>query len=138
MTEDIVDMPTWFNRTFAATKGPRSSLALRITIFFSCFFSCALVTFSFLCYRHPASLFSNPTLDFNPGYSAHRQKEAVANIVGGNHKAQSKTDGRAIPKICLGIASVARNGSRYFKNAVGSVVEGLDKSERKRLHLILS
>jgi len=42
-----------------------------------------------------------------------------------------------IPNVCVGIASVARDGSRYFKHVVGPVLEGLDKSEREGLHLIL-
>lgn len=46
--------------------------------------------------------------------------------------------GSDYPQICLGFATIARKGARYFKSAVGSVLEGLSEEERADIHLILS
>jgi len=41
------------------------------------------------------------------------------------------------PKLCVGIASVARDGARYFRTSVGSLLEGLTKEEREDIYVIL-
>lgn len=41
------------------------------------------------------------------------------------------------PGLCVGIASIARHGVRYFKSTVGTVLEGLSEAERADIHLIL-
>ncbi|KAJ5720927.1 uncharacterized protein N7483_008861 [Penicillium malachiteum] len=41
------------------------------------------------------------------------------------------------PELCVGIATVARRGARYFKSTVGSLLEGLSEEERSGINLIL-
>ncbi|THC96040.1 hypothetical protein EYZ11_004461 [Aspergillus tanneri] len=41
------------------------------------------------------------------------------------------------PQLCLGVATIARKGARYFKSAVGSILEGLSEADRAEMHLIL-
>ena len=40
-------------------------------------------------------------------------------------------------RLCLGIPNIARKGVRYFKHTVGTLLEGLDETERADIHLIL-
>ena len=40
-------------------------------------------------------------------------------------------------RLCLGIPTIARKGVRYFKHTVGTLLEGLDETERADIHLIL-
>ena len=41
------------------------------------------------------------------------------------------------PKLCIGIASVARPGEQYIRSTVGSLLEGLDGQQRKEIHLTI-
>lgn len=39
------------------------------------------------------------------------------------------------PKLCIGIASVARPGEQYVRSTVGSLLEGLSEQQRREVHL---
>lgn len=93
-------------------------------------------------YRDPTSLFFNPRQAYVPAYSAVREQEAEAfvdastdnspHLAGqliGSYSNDNKT-------LCVGIASVARKGARYFRTTIGSLLEGLNAQEREEIYLI--
>lgn len=115
------------------------SHALRVLLFFFAFF--ALLTFYVRSqsYRDPTSVFFNPWTAYDPDYTAIRLKEADEYIESVNNNVTEATVPKAgeKPGLCVGIASIARHGVRYFKSSVGTVLEGMSEAERADIHLIL-
>lgn len=73
-----------------------------------------------------------------PEYSSVREGEADAYIQAAATAAPYRSNGPGSNKtLCVGIASVAREGARYFRTSVGSVLEGLTEKERESVFLIL-
>ncbi|KAF7183926.1 hypothetical protein CNMCM7691_004416 [Aspergillus felis] len=77
---------------------------------------------------------------YEPAYSALRAEQANSFLERANnntlpHHFQSKAS--VHPTMCVGIASVAREGASYLPDAVGSVLEGLSATEREALYLIV-
>lgn len=90
-------------------------------------------------YRDPESPFFDPDDAFTAKYSAVRQKQAEAYIETASQSAVGATAyAKAAPShsMCVGIATVQRDGARYFKDAVGSVLEGLTRMEREDMSLV--
>lgn len=89
--------------------------------------------------RDPGSPFFDPDDAFTRKYSAVRQRQAEAYI---ETAAQSAVNAAAYAKaapghsMCVGIATVQRAGARYFRDAVGSVLEGLTREEREDVKLV--
>ena len=78
-----------------------------------------------------------------PAYSTIRQQEAEAFIARSTNISTHLT-GKPIDSVpndnktlCVGIASVARKGARYFRTTVGSLLEGLNAKEREEIYLLL-
>ncbi|KAJ5901745.1 hypothetical protein N7495_002273 [Penicillium taxi] len=86
--------------------------------------------------RDPGSFFFNPSSAYDLSYSAVRLKQASEFIDAANN-VTIKAEIAHQPKFCLGIATIARKGVRYFKHTVGTVLEGLSDLERDDIHLIL-
>ncbi|MCJ1462813.1 hypothetical protein MMC07_001416 [Pseudocyphellaria aurata] len=93
-------------------------------------------------YRDPTSLFFDPRRAYVPVYSAVRQQEAEDFIVASTESSPHLA-GNSIGSIsnenktlCVGIASIARNGVRYFRTTVGSLLEGLNEKEREEIYLV--
>lgn len=89
------------------------------------------------CSRDPTSVFFDAETSYIPRYSSIRSEqgsEYIERVISGN-----VTPGKASvnPTLCVGIASVARNGARYFRPGVGTLLENLSDSERADIHLIL-
>ncbi|KAF2840118.1 integral membrane protein [Patellaria atrata CBS 101060] len=103
---------------------------------FGIFYILTLLLVRHYSWRDPTSVFFDPETAYDPIYSVVREKQAVEfmqqfhGFPGGNDKPGGK-------KICLGMASIARKGVRYFRAAVGSLLDGLDEIERSQIHLIL-
>lgn len=117
-----------------------------------------LVTYFFLIrycrlhfFRDPTSLFFDPARAYNPIYSAQRRVEAdsyindisralnlsgttVAHLRVANANV-SEDPGSPRPKLCIGLATIARKEEHYFETAVGSLLDGLDAEERAQIHL---
>lgn len=91
------------------------------------------------CFRDPTSAFFQPSRAFAPAYSTVRLDQAERYLQNASdrekHSPPSKDEKR--PTTCVCIATVARKGARYFKDAVGSVLDGLSESERADIHLVL-
>ena len=86
-------------------------------------------------YRDPTSKFFDPARAYQPVYSAFRQHEARAFI----HSAVDRPFHRSndtTPGLCVGIATVNRDGARYFRMSVGALLQGLTETERQDVHLI--
>ncbi|KAJ5972752.1 uncharacterized protein N7479_002670 [Penicillium vulpinum] len=89
-------------------------------------------------FRDPTSIFFDPMTAYDPIYSAIRLEQAASFIDAANNITEPQTTGsRRQPHFCLGIATIARKGVRYFKDTVGTFLEGLSEEERADIHLIL-
>lgn len=82
----------------------------------------------------PSSAFFDPVRAYERRYSLRRLKEAEEFVYGAN----TETNGRASaePSICVGIASVHRDGARYLSTLIGSLLHGLNEQERSDLVLM--
>ncbi|KAF2868160.1 hypothetical protein BDV95DRAFT_463697, partial [Massariosphaeria phaeospora] len=95
--------------------------------------------------RDPTSLFFNPRTGYTPSYSAFRKQQALEYISAvENGTISSNQQGTGSPdkmltgkKLCVGIPSIARNGTRYLRDAVGSLLEGLTPEERAEIYLMV-
>ncbi|KAJ5716888.1 hypothetical protein N7488_002534 [Penicillium malachiteum] len=88
--------------------------------------------------RDPGSAFFRPWTAYDFSYSAFRLQQSDAFIQDINEMAQNETArSSSHPHLCVGIATVARQGIRYFKSTVGSILEGLSEEERSGINLIL-
>ncbi|KAL2011798.1 hypothetical protein VTN00DRAFT_4516 [Thermoascus crustaceus] len=103
------------------------------------------------CFRDPTSLFFDPNRGYRPAYSTVRAEQANAfidkansdaaahKLPQGSHKVaeEKKLEHEKSPGLCVGVASIAREGARYFKTTVGTVLADLSETERADIHLIL-
>ncbi|KAJ5933960.1 hypothetical protein N7454_006289 [Penicillium verhagenii] len=89
--------------------------------------------------RDPGSFFFRASSAYDLSYSAVRLEQADAYINAAETSDTTFNDLKASenPEFCLGIATIARSGVRYFKSTVGTVLEGLSGAERANIHLIL-
>ena len=88
--------------------------------------------------RDPGSIFFDPSTAYDLSYSAVRLEQAATYVDTAVNTIGPKVPGASRqPELCLGIATVARKGVRYFKNTVGTVLDGLSETERANIHLIL-
>ncbi|THV95701.1 hypothetical protein D6D27_03088 [Aureobasidium pullulans] len=116
-----------------------SSATLLTAVSFAFVYLTAIFYTRSIAYRDPTSAFFDPHRGYLPSYSAVRQDQAEAFIIA------SKTDlTRTRPKeqthqkkFCVGIPSVARNGTTYLRSAVGSLLDGLSEQERNDIHLVV-
>ncbi|KAI9867386.1 MAG: hypothetical protein M1813_008944 [Trichoglossum hirsutum] len=91
-------------------------------------------------YRDPTSWFFDPSRGYLQSYSALRQREAgeFIDAVGKNQVTEAPAVGKSVPpKFCIGVVTVARDGARYFRTTVGSLLADLDPTSRAQIHLIL-
>ncbi|KAJ5634785.1 hypothetical protein N7528_002627 [Penicillium herquei] len=88
--------------------------------------------------RDPGSVFFRPWTAYDFSYSALRLQQSDAFIQDIKEMAQNETArSSSHPELCVGVATVARQGIRYFKSTVGSLLEGLSEEERSGINLIL-
>ncbi|KAI9801795.1 MAG: hypothetical protein M1825_003168 [Sarcosagium campestre] len=100
-------------------------------------------------YRDPGSFFFDHRVAYEKQYSLTRERQASAFI--DSVSTENVTSVPSVlpssssiapseqpdPTLCLGIASIARDGARYFRQSVGSVLEGLTTAERRSIDLVL-
>ena len=90
--------------------------------------------------RDPTSAFFSPRTGYAPKYSAVRKQQAenfVATTANNSYYVNAKTDNPKGKKLCVGIPSIARNGARYLRDTVGSLLEGLTLDERSDIHFVV-
>ncbi|KAI1359032.1 hypothetical protein F5Y08DRAFT_345108 [Xylaria arbuscula] len=90
------------------------------------------------CWRDPTSKFFQAENARVPNYSTYRIQEAelYADSIATAQQPQ-KSERRNPPELCIGIASVERNGILYLKSTLGSLQHGLSTEERARLHFVV-
>ncbi len=106
---------------------------------FLAFYLLALLHCRYTYVRDPTSFFFDPDAGYAPRYSAVRQEAADAFVDAVTRDGEGSRSHHALGKknLCVGMASVARDNARYFRTAVGSLLEGLSDEERGEIHLIL-
>jgi hypothetical protein len=87
-------------------------------------------------YRDPTSLFFDPSVAYQWQYSSFRQHQAEEFIDSASETGFLRSDNTTLPSLCVGIATVARDGERYFRSSIGSLLQGLTEEERQDIHLI--
>jgi len=120
---------------------PRERLFVRYMTGFAIMYLLAILWLSLFARRDPTSIFFSEAAGYQPRYSEIRRQQAdtfIRNVLDdppdSNPKFSTAGENNTL---CLGIATVARGGVRYFRTTVGSVLEGLDPSERRRIFLLL-
>ncbi|KAH0536551.1 hypothetical protein FGG08_006581 [Glutinoglossum americanum] len=91
-------------------------------------------------YRDPTSWFFDPSRGYLQSYSALRQHEAntfINAVVESPVVEEPAVEESPPPKFCVGVVTVAREGARYFRTTVGSLLADLDPTSRAQIHLIL-
>ncbi|KAH7374147.1 hypothetical protein BKA64DRAFT_688773 [Cadophora sp. MPI-SDFR-AT-0126] len=107
-----------------------------ITVLFSIFY---LGLFQYLRhsnYRDPTSYFFDPSRAYERLYSADRIQQADEFIESAGLMSPPATLQQP-PTMCLGIITVKRRKEQYVERTVGSLLEGLDESERNSIYLNL-
>lgn len=103
------------------------------------FLLCYLALFQYCrvsFFRDPTSYFFDPERAYAPGYSEHRKEEAAAFVEEDLKYPNRRLPSDTPPKLCVGIASVAREGAQYLHYSAGSVLHGLSAGERQEIVLI--
>ncbi|KAF1814446.1 hypothetical protein P152DRAFT_456702 [Eremomyces bilateralis CBS 781.70] len=111
-----------------------------VTVFFAIYFL-AIIVVRQASYRDPTSVFFDPNHGYDQRYSTVRLEQANAFI-----ETAPKDLSEYAPKfnttnpdgtLCVGIPSVAREGARYFRSTVGSILDGLSHEERSKIYLMV-
>ncbi|KAL3466884.1 hypothetical protein BJX64DRAFT_249211 [Aspergillus heterothallicus] len=92
-----------------------------------------------LSYRDPTSFFFDADRAYERRYSLKRAGEANAFIASANTggvRPPTRGPGEQ-PTLCVGIVSVRRRGDQYVGLTVGSLLDGLSESERRKMLLYL-
>ena len=87
-------------------------------------------------YRDPTSAFFDPVRGYEQRYSLKRQDDADTFIRNANLTTFVQTTPQD-PKMCIGIATVAREREQYVRRTIGSLIDGLDPREREQILLIV-
>ena len=87
-------------------------------------------------YRDPTSAFFDPTRGYKRHYSLTRQEEAET-FIENSSSTSSKTPARNDPQLCIGIATVGRDGEQYVRSTIGSLLDGLTPTERAEIYLVV-
>jgi hypothetical protein len=88
-------------------------------------------------YRDPTSFFFDASRAYERRYSSQRVQEASAFISNaGDIRPPNRIPGEQ-PILCVGIFSVRRRGDQYIGLTVGSLLESLSESDRRRMLLYL-
>ncbi|KAF2488013.1 integral membrane protein [Neohortaea acidophila] len=89
-------------------------------------------------HRDPSSAFFDPERAFERKYSLEREAEAESYVarLDGSYSQQSVVKGSAESSFCIGVPTIQRDGARYFRRTLGSVLAGLTPAERKDIYLV--
>lgn len=123
-------------RTSNTTSSYRTLSAARGWTFVAFIFVyLALIRYcSYAYYRDPTSAFFDPARGYERVYSVDRQAQADSFILDANQSSSSNTQSRD-SKMCIGIATVGREGEQYVRSTVASLLDGLKNVERNEIYL---
>ncbi|KAK4695617.1 hypothetical protein P7C71_g2162, partial [Lecanoromycetidae sp. Uapishka_2] len=88
---------------------------------------------SVIYYRDPTSAFFDPARGYQKLYSARRQEDVDLFI----HNANVSSFPQITPKkvrMCVGIATIAREQEQYVKRTIGSLLDGLTPNDRAEIY----
>ncbi|KAJ5670949.1 hypothetical protein N7507_000076 [Penicillium longicatenatum] len=86
----------------------------------------------------PGSVFFDPWTGYDASYSAIRIEEGDIYIEATDNTTSSDfPKASRAPQLCVGIATVAREGIRYLRSTVGTLLDGLSVEERREIYLII-
>ncbi|KAI1431700.1 hypothetical protein GGR50DRAFT_689506 [Xylaria sp. CBS 124048] len=89
------------------------------------------------CWKDPTSKFFQAERARIPNYSTYRIQEAVQYAESMASHPRPLGNEREPPELCVGVASVERNGISYLKLTLGSIKHGLSAEERERIHVVV-
>jgi hypothetical protein len=107
-------------------------LALAI---FTLLYALAILYCRHAYYRDPTSYFFDPVHGYDKKYSVTREEQAL-NFIESANALNEVHSPPAEPKLCLGVATVARPDKQYIASTIGSLLDGLTLSERRDIHFI--
>ncbi|KAL9602023.1 MAG: hypothetical protein Q9219_002132 [cf. Caloplaca sp. 3 TL-2023] len=133
--------PTIILGRFDDRSQPSSQALLRSTNFWIvlCYTACYLAIYQYCRYaysRDPTSFFFNPSKGYQRVYSLERERQADLFINAANQTINEPIP-QSDPKICLGIATIARAEEQYIRCTVGSLLQGLTDHQRESIHLAI-
>lgn len=118
------------------TNGTISPI-IRVFLFFVALFFCLTLYARSISSHDPGSAFFKPWSAYDASYSSLRAEQGDTYIDSVDNGTLSNIPKAEKPELCIGIASIARQGVRYLRTTVGTVLEGLSEQERANIHLIL-
>ncbi|RMZ75820.1 hypothetical protein DV737_g5126, partial [Chaetothyriales sp. CBS 132003] len=104
---------------------------------FAIFYLFILWNLHFICARDPTSFFFDAGRAYEKEYSLKRIEEAERCLQDANRLGRPERSAGQVPKLCVGVATVARRGEQYVGLTVGSLLAGLSKTERQDVFLNL-
>ena len=87
--------------------------------------------------RDPTSAFFDPVRGYERKYSIKRQRDAESFIRDANTSSFPQKVTPKNAKMCVGVASVGRDGEQYVKATIGSLLDGLTPDEREEIFLVV-
>lgn len=109
---------------------------LLLTILYSLVPLTLLVLFArHISWRDPGSLFFDPSHAYDFHYSNVRLRQAYEFLSEAATTSFQQHGDQSQAAMCVGVASIARNGARYLRTTVASLLEGLSREERDRIFL---
>lgn len=113
---------------------------LKHVLGFVIIYATLLLLLSHLSARDPGSVFFDAKRAERPRYSAERSKQADALIKSAWLKSKTghyhhNETGDAAPPLCIGIKSTTHKRARSLRTTIGSLLQGLDQGERRKIDL---
>ncbi|KAI9838477.1 MAG: hypothetical protein M1837_002469 [Sclerophora amabilis] len=137
LNSTVKTLAVQFSRAFRSPFAQISTRSIGLLTFFALYLI-VIQTCRILFSRDPTSWFFDAETGYTQDYSSIRRHQADAFISAADASNVShRITDPTTAKLCVGVASVARGGPRYFRTSVGSLLEGLTEDERQGLYLIL-
>nr|POE79505.1 hypothetical protein CFP56_07570 [Quercus suber] len=92
-----------------------------------------------ISFRDPGSWFFDPDVAYDHQYTSLRvqQAKAFVSAIETEPPFRRRNQSASVPKICVGVPSIARKAVRYEYTVIGSLLAGLTQEERDEIHLIV-
>lgn len=108
---------------------------IRLFLYFLCVYCLVTVYLRSTCWRDPSSVFFQAERAHVPDYSTVRVDQATGYIDDiASISTVTKHGPHTPPTLCVGVASVQRDGISYLKSTIGSLQHGLSQQEREAVY----
>ncbi|KAK5071290.1 hypothetical protein LTR64_007793 [Lithohypha guttulata] len=125
------DLPSYRGRGRTTIISP----TVVITGVLSVIYVLAYTYYHYVSARDPTSYFFDKSRAYSQKYSRLRIEQADNFVTRINAGAAAVKAADAPPRICVGVATVARRNQQYVSTTIGSLLEGLTESERQSMFL---